>query len=161
MRSGATPNGQGHDTTWAMIAADATGVPIEQIEVVHGDTDLVRSGGLSVGSRAVQLAGAAVGEAAAGLVDAARHRAADVLEAAVADVVLDGGRFHVAGTPARSIGWADLVADEQRPARCGNRLRPADADVPVRHPRGRGRGRHRDRAGAAPSASSPSTTPGG
>ena len=39
--AGPTPNGQGHDTTWAMIVADATGVPIEQIEVVHGDTDLV------------------------------------------------------------------------------------------------------------------------
>jgi aerobic carbon-monoxide dehydrogenase large subunit len=109
--TGATPYGQGHETTWSMIVADATGVPMEQIEVVHGDTDLVPSGGLTVGSRSLQLAGAAVAAATAGLVDAARDRAAGRFEADVADVVLDAesGRFHVVGTPARSIGWADLV----------------------------------------------------
>jgi aerobic carbon-monoxide dehydrogenase large subunit len=112
--TGATPYGQGHETTWSMIVADATGVPMDQIEVIHGDTDLVPSGGLTVGSRSVQLAGAAVAAATAGLVDAARDRAASRFEADVADVVLDAenGRFHVAGTPARSIGWADLVDAE-------------------------------------------------
>ena len=109
VRSGATPYGQGHDTTWAMIVADATGVPIEQIEVVHGDTDAVPSGGLTVGSRSVQLAGAALAAATAELVDAARERAADRFEAHVGDVVLDDGRFHVAGTPATSLGWDDLA----------------------------------------------------
>jgi carbon-monoxide dehydrogenase large subunit len=111
VRSGATPFGQGHETTWAMIVADATGVPIERIRVVHGDTDLVASGGLTVGSRSVQLAGAAVAGAASRLVQAARQRAADRFEAHVDDVVLDTetGRFHVAGTPARTVGWADLV----------------------------------------------------
>jgi carbon-monoxide dehydrogenase large subunit len=115
--SGATPYGQGHETTWAMIVADATGVPIERIEVVHGDTDVVPSGGLTVGSRSVQLAGAAVAAATTELVAAARERAAGHFEAHVADVVLDpeSGRFHVAGTPARSIGWADLV-DSGRPS---------------------------------------------
>jgi aerobic carbon-monoxide dehydrogenase large subunit len=116
--SGATPYGQGHDTTWAMIVADATGVPIERIDVVHGDTDLVRSGGLTVGSRSVQLAGAAVAAATGELVAAARERAAARFEAHVADVVLDtdSGRFHVAGTPARGIGWAELIdSDEGAP----------------------------------------------
>jgi carbon-monoxide dehydrogenase large subunit len=116
--SGATPYGQGHDTTWAMIVADATGVPIEQIDVVHGDTDLVRSGGLTVGSRSVQLAGAAIAAATGELVAAARERAAARFEAHVADIVLDtdSGRFHVAGTPARGIGWAELVdSDEGTP----------------------------------------------
>jgi aerobic carbon-monoxide dehydrogenase large subunit len=115
--SGATPFGQGHDTTWAMIVADRTGVPIDRIEVVHGDTDLVPSGGLTVGSRSVQLAGAAVAAATAELVAAARERAAGRFEAHVADVVLDtdSGRFHVAGTPARSIGWLDLVESARSP----------------------------------------------
>jgi carbon-monoxide dehydrogenase large subunit len=113
VRCGATPTGQGHDTTWAMIVADRTGVPVDSVEVVHGDTDEVRSGGLTVGSRSVQLAGAAIAAAAAKLVDEARQRAADRMEAAAADVVLDddSGRFHVAGTPARALGWADLVDD--------------------------------------------------
>ena len=117
VRSGATPYGQGHETTWAMIVADRTGVPIEQIQVIHGDTDEIRSGGLTVGSRSVQIGGAAVAEATDLLVEAARKRAADLLEAAVDDVVLDegSGHFHVAGTPARTVTWADLVAGEQGP----------------------------------------------
>ena len=117
VRSGATPYGQGHVTTWAMIVSDRTGVPVEQIEVVHGDTDLVRSGGLTVGSRSVQLAGPALAEATAALVEQACQRAADRLEADVADVVLDAGsgRFHVSGTPARTVGWADLADGDEEP----------------------------------------------
>ena len=117
VRSGATPYGQGHVTTWAMIVSDRTGVPVEQIEVVHGDTDLVRAGGLTVGSRSVQLAGPALAEATAALVERACRRAADRLEADVADVVLDAGsgRFHVTGTPARAVGWADLADGDEEP----------------------------------------------
>ena len=63
MRTGATPYGQGHETTWAMIVADRTGVPMERIAVVHGDTDVIRSGGLTVGSRSVQLGGTAIAAA--------------------------------------------------------------------------------------------------
>ena len=111
VRSGATPYGQGHETTWAMIVADATGEPVEHIEVVHGDTDLVPAGGLTVGSRSVHLVGVAVAAATTELVVLARQRASERLEAHVADVVLDPatGRFHVTGTPARSLGWGDLV----------------------------------------------------
>jgi carbon-monoxide dehydrogenase large subunit len=111
VRSGATPFGQGHDTTWAMIVADRTGVAMDDIDIVRGDTDLVPAGGLTVGSRSVQLGGAALAEASGQLVELARRRAADLLEAAVDDVVLEEGRFHVAGTPARGVGWSDLVAD--------------------------------------------------
>jgi carbon-monoxide dehydrogenase large subunit len=115
VRSGATPTGQGHDTTWAMVVAELTGLAVEDVEVIHGDTDEVRAGGLTVGSRSVQLAGVAVADATAKLVERARQRAADRLEAAFADVVLDlhAGRFHVVGTPARAVGWADLVEDDE------------------------------------------------
>jgi carbon-monoxide dehydrogenase large subunit len=54
--TGATPFGQGHDTTWAMIVADRLGVEVADVEVVHGDTDRVPRGGMTVGSRSVQLA---------------------------------------------------------------------------------------------------------
>ena len=122
VRSGATPYGQGHETTWAMIVADRTGVPIEQIEVVHGDTDEIRSGGLTVGSRSVQIGGAAVAEATDLLVDAARKRAADLLEAAVDDVVLDdelrslprrrhAGPHRHLGRPRRRATQGPLAAD--------------------------------------------------
>lgn len=111
VRTGATPYGQGHVTTWAMIVSDRTGVPIDRITVVHGDTDQVRSGGLTVGSRSVQLGGSAIAAASTKLIDAARDRAANLLEAAADDVVLDAdaGLFHVAGTPARSVTWADVA----------------------------------------------------
>ena len=62
--TGATPTGQGHDTTWAMVVADRTGAPLTGVDVVHGDTDLVPAGGLTVGSRSVQVAGATLAEAA-------------------------------------------------------------------------------------------------
>ncbi len=112
VRSGATPYGQGHVTTWAMIVADRTGVPIEDITVIHGDTDEIRTGGLTVGSRSVQLGGSAIAAASTKLIDQARERAAQLLEAAKDDVVLDpdAGHFHVAGTPARSVTWSDVAA---------------------------------------------------
>lgn len=116
--SGATPYGQGHDTTWKMIVSDATGVPMDDIDVVHGDTDLVPAGGLTVGSRSVQVAGSSLSSASMHLVEAARERAADLLEAAAADVVCDTDRgvFHVAGSPAgRVVAWTDIAAADGDP----------------------------------------------
>ena len=115
--TGATPFGQGHETVWAMIVADRTGVTMDDVEIVKGDTDLVPVGGLTVGSRSVQLAGAAVADASQKLIDAARQEVAELLEAAVDDVVLDqeGGRFHVAGAPSLSVDWAALAARARQP----------------------------------------------
>ncbi len=112
VRSGSTPTGQGHDTTWAMIVADRTGVALEDVEVIHGDTEQVPRGGLTVGSRSVQLGGAAIAKACDTLVEGGRDAAADLLEASVGDVVFDpeAARFHVIGAPARGVGWEDLAA---------------------------------------------------
>jgi carbon-monoxide dehydrogenase large subunit len=121
VRTGTTPTGQGHVTGWAMIVADRAGIPVEDVEVLHGDTDEVRSGGLTVGSRSVQLGGTAVAQATTQLIELARGRAADVLEAAVDDIVFDGdrGRFHVAGAPARDLGWVDLARTDGSPLTAG------------------------------------------
>jgi carbon-monoxide dehydrogenase large subunit len=111
--TGSTPFGQGHHTAWAMLVADRTGVPLDRIEVVHGDTDVVPRGGLTGGSRSAQKAGAAVAEATAALVEEARLSASEMLEATAADVVLDTdtGRFHVVGAPAaRTVDWTELAA---------------------------------------------------
>jgi carbon-monoxide dehydrogenase large subunit len=110
--TGSTPYGQGHVTTWAMLASDRLGVPMDRIEVVHGDTDTVPSSGMTGGSRSVQMAGSAVADASEKLVAAATDVAAELLEASAADVVFDGerGEFHVVGTPAVSVGW-DRVAE--------------------------------------------------
>ena len=116
--SGALSHGQGHATTFAMIAAEKLGLGIEDIEVIQGDTDKVARGEGTVASRSTQLGGSAVLNAAATVADAAKETAAELLEAAVEDVVLDtdSGVFHVSGTPAVTKTWAEVAAaatDEQ------------------------------------------------
>ena len=115
--SGSTPYGQGHDTTWAMIVSDRTGVPMENIDIVHGDTDQVARGGLTVGSRSVQIGGSAIAAATTQLVESARKLAAAELEAADGDIVLDAetGAFHVVGSPAVSLSWDTLAARLDEP----------------------------------------------
>ena len=109
--TGTSPHGQGHVTSWSMIANSETGIPMEDIDVVWGDTDLIPVGGGTMGSRSLQQGGAAVHQAAIELVDQAKTFAARLLEADEADVVLDieRGVFHVAGTPAVVASWADCA----------------------------------------------------
>jgi carbon-monoxide dehydrogenase large subunit len=109
--TGTSPHGQGHDTAWSMIAHEQTGIPMDRITLVWGDTDLVPSGGGTMGSRSLQQGGAAVNQAAIELVEKAQKLAASILEADEADIVLDkdAAAFHVAGTPAVSKTWSDLA----------------------------------------------------
>ena len=110
--TGSSPYGQGHYTTWAMLVSERTGVPVDEIEVVHGDTDVVPRGGITGGSRSAQRAGSAVIIATDELVEEARLKAADLLEANPDDVVLDvaEARFHVTGSPgAAAVGWAEVA----------------------------------------------------
>lgn len=134
--TGSSPYGQGHHTSWAMLIADATGVPIEQIEIFHGDTDIVPRGGVTGGSRSVQTNGVAMWQAAGRLVDKAKRVAAEQLEANPDDVVLDTttGRFSVAGTPAVAVDWlaiATYLADHQPD---GPRLLHAETDFEAQGP---------------------------
>ena len=114
-KTGSSPYGQGHKTAWAMLVADRLGVPIDQVEVVFGDTDVIPTGSVTGGSRSVQVAGSAIHDAAGKLSDLARETAADLLEASADDLVLgepgDDGRrrFHVAGVPAVSVGWDEVA----------------------------------------------------
>jgi aerobic carbon-monoxide dehydrogenase large subunit len=114
IRTGVSPHGQGHATAFAMIVSDATGIPISSIDLVFGDTDAVPRGGGTGGSRSLQAGGPAVGMATAQLIELARQRAAEVLEANPDDVILDravvGGAFHVVGTPTVTVSWAELAA---------------------------------------------------
>lgn len=109
--TGTSPHGQGHDTAWSSIASAQTGIDIKDFTLVWGDTDVTPVGAGTMGSRSLQQGGVAVHEAAVGLVDKARGVAARLLEADMADVVLDvaSGNFHVTGTPAVSKSWADVA----------------------------------------------------
>jgi len=109
--TGTSPHGQGHLTAWSQLASAQLGIPMEDIEVVANDTDLVPFGGGTMGSRSLQAGGLAVHEASIQLVDQARQLAAELLEANIDDVILDrpGGRFHVAGTPSVGRSWSELA----------------------------------------------------
>ena len=113
--TGTSPHGQGHDTAWSMLVQEQTGIPMDKVELVWGDTDLVPIGTGTMGSRSLQQGGNAVFQVAGTLTEKAKTVAARLLEANEADVVLDKGRgvFHVAGTPAMSKSWADLAAAEK------------------------------------------------
>ncbi len=112
--TGTSPHGQGHATAWAMITSAELGIPVERITVRHGDTDLVPKGGGTGGSRSLQLGGAAVRKATLDLVDEARLRAAALLEADPADLLVDVSRaaLHVAGSPDAAVTFAALAAQE-------------------------------------------------
>jgi len=110
--TGSSSHGQGHNTAWAMLAHELTGIPMEQIEVIAGDTDRVAEGHGTFGSRSLQLGGSAVWTATEQVVEKARQVAAELLEANPADVVLDvdRGAFHVAGSPSVTRTWAEVGA---------------------------------------------------
>ncbi|HKN89788.1 MAG TPA: molybdopterin cofactor-binding domain-containing protein, partial [Acidimicrobiia bacterium] len=110
VRTGSSPHGQGHATAFAMLAGEYLDLPMEAVDVVHGDTDAVPSGVGTFGSRSLQLGGSAVRLASEQVVARARELAAELLEAAPSDIVLSGGAFHVAGTPAVARSWAEVAA---------------------------------------------------
>jgi carbon-monoxide dehydrogenase large subunit len=121
LRTGSHSHGQGHETTFAMIAAERLGLPVERVEVRRGDTDEVPQGTGTFGSKSTQIGGVAGRLAADAVVEAAKGLAADYLEASAADMILDVGRgsFHVAGTPEPSLSWADLASKAAAGARLG------------------------------------------
>jgi aerobic carbon-monoxide dehydrogenase large subunit len=109
--TGSSAHGQGHHTAWAMLVQDELGIPMDQITVIHGDTDLIPVGVGSYGSRSLQLGGSAVHKAAIEVKDEARHQAAEMLEAAEADVVLDTstGLWQVRGDPDTALSWGQVA----------------------------------------------------
>ena len=110
--TGSSAHGQGHYTTFAQLASELTGIPVDKIEVRHGDTDEVKRGGGTGGSRSLQVGGTAIWEATKTVVEQAKGVAAEVLEANPADIVLDTdtGTFAVTGSPSVTIGWAAVAA---------------------------------------------------
>ena len=96
--TGVSPHGQGHETAWSQIVADRLGVPFEDVEVLHGDTQISHRGLDTYGSRSLVVGGEAVVRAADKVIDKARHVAAHMLEASEDDLEFDGGRFTVRGT---------------------------------------------------------------
>ena len=95
--------GMGHATVFAQVAADALGLEPAAIKVIDGDTDLIASGFGAFGSRCARIGGGAVVQSAGAVVERGRQLAAELLEAAVADVQFAGGDYVIRGTD-RHIG---------------------------------------------------------
>ncbi|HEX5268393.1 MAG TPA: xanthine dehydrogenase family protein molybdopterin-binding subunit [Acidimicrobiales bacterium] len=110
IKAGTSAHGQGHATSFAMIVSDRLGIPIERIRFVQSDTSLVPRGSGTGGSRSLQIAGSAVGQAADAVLEQARNVAAGLLEADPADITLgQDGRLGVAGVPSRALAWSDVA----------------------------------------------------
>ncbi len=96
--TGTSPHGQGHETAWSQIVADRLGVPFEDIEVLHGDTQVAPRGLDSYGSRSLVVGGEALVMAADRVIEKARQHAAYMLEASADDLEFEAGTFTVRGT---------------------------------------------------------------
>jgi len=96
--TGVSPHGQGHETAWSQIVADRLGVAFEDVEVLHGDTQIAHKGMDTYGSRSLVVGGEALVKAADKVIEKARPIAAHLLEASVDDLEFSGGRFAVRGT---------------------------------------------------------------
>ncbi|WP_426565606.1 xanthine dehydrogenase family protein molybdopterin-binding subunit [Angustibacter sp. McL0619] len=96
--TGASAHGQGHETAFSQIVADRLGVAFEDVEVLHGDTQIAHKGLDTYGSRSLVVGGIAIVNAADKVIEKARPIAAHVLEASEDDLEFKGGRFGVRGT---------------------------------------------------------------
>ncbi len=109
--TGSSAHGQGHHTAFAMLVTEELGIPMDKVEVIHGDTDLIPEGVGTYASRSLQLGGSAVHKAAIEIKEEAARKAAELFEAAQSDVVLDTGTglWHIAGDPDKSLTWAQVA----------------------------------------------------
>lgn len=96
--TGSHSHGQGHETTFAQLVSDKLGIPIEQVEISHGDTNKVQFGMGTYGSRSLAVGGEALVRAMDKVVTKATKVAAHIMEAAEADIEFKDGSFTVAGT---------------------------------------------------------------
>jgi carbon-monoxide dehydrogenase large subunit len=106
--TGCHQHGQGHETTFAQLVSERLGIPIENVTVVHGDTDKVQFGMGTYGSRSGAVGMSAVVKALDKVEIKAKKIAAHLLEAAEGDIVFKDGKFSVAGTD-KSVAFADLA----------------------------------------------------
>ncbi len=121
--TGSSPHGQGHETTFAQVVADFLGVTPDEVVVLHGDTKSAPQGFGTFGSRSTSLGGGALAKAAMDVREKGKRIAANLLEAALEDVVPVPGGFQVVGVPARQVSWK-RVADA---AYKGQALAPGDS----------------------------------
>src|SRR5438067_9357215 len=110
--TGSHSHGQGHETTFAQIVADKLGIPIEQVDIVHGDTGSVAFGMGTYGSRSASVGGTAILMSLNKVIEKGKKIAAHLLEASPGDIEFGGGQFAVKGAPGKAVpfGAVSLTA---------------------------------------------------
>jgi carbon-monoxide dehydrogenase large subunit len=106
--TGSHSHGQGHETTFAQLVSDRLGVPIESVNIVHGDTDKVQFGMGTYGSRSGAVGMSAISKAIDKVIAKGKKVAAYALEASEGDIEFKDGRFSVAGTD-RSLAFGEVA----------------------------------------------------
>ena len=126
---GTQTNGQGHATAYSQVVAEKFGVSIEDIEVIQGDTDRVRKGGGTGGSRSIPLGLPSVRDASVSLVKKVKELAADRLEAGIEDLELDSGMVRVVGTD-QQVSLAEIAAGAEENLSAREEVKQAEATYP-------------------------------
>ncbi len=109
--TGSHSHGQGHETTFAQVVADELGVPVEDVEIIHGDTERTPYGVGTYGSRSASIGGSALVKSAEKIRDKLKLLAAHLLEADPEDMVYDqsNGNVHVKGSPDKAKAFGELA----------------------------------------------------
>ena len=126
--TGASPHGQGNETTFAQMLADQFGVPLEHITILHGDTGVVKQGIGTFGSRSQAVGGTALHLAGAKVKAKMAKFAAALLEAHEDDIVFENGRVGVKGAPASSKTFAEVAGYAYVPVPLPPGLEPGLSD---------------------------------
>ena len=159
--TGSHSHGQGHETTFAQVVAGRLGIPVDNVEIVHGDTGRIPFGMGTYGSRSLAVGGTAIVKAVDKVIAKGKKIAAHLLEASDSDIEFENGEFKVAGTD-KKIAWGNVALtayvphnyplDKLEPGLNENAFYdPTNFTYPAGglHLRGRGRSRHRQGEGRA------------
>jgi carbon-monoxide dehydrogenase large subunit len=123
---GTQSTGQGHETAYVQLTVDRLGIPGEKIRIRQGDTDRIPTGGGTGGARSLYSESQAILLTAATVIEKGRKAASEALEAAVADIVFEDGRFAIAGTD-RGIDIISLALGQRARAAKGEDVTTLDA----------------------------------
>ena len=107
--TGSSAHGQGHETTYSQLVASNLGISVDDVDIVHGDTDQVPFGPGTFGSRSVAVGGGAINLSVEKIKDKARKVAAHLMEAAEADIVYEDGKLFVRGAPANAKTFQEVA----------------------------------------------------
>jgi aerobic carbon-monoxide dehydrogenase large subunit len=126
--TGASPHGQGNETTFAQMLADQFSVPFEHVTILHGDTGIVKQGIGTFGSRSQAVAGTALHLAGARVRTKMAQFAAAMLEASEEDIVFENGTIGVKGAPAKAKTFAEIAAYAYVPVPLPQGMEPGLSD---------------------------------